>query len=103
MVRPLRDIYEKQAQLHEIAAAATSDRIMALRRRAEAVRQLASEKRDEAIAIEKDHEKPRLEHEVGLSEREATIMEREIETLEAERERDLAQAATARRKIGLGP
>ncbi|HEY7374906.1 MAG TPA: hypothetical protein VIF57_22280 [Polyangia bacterium] len=98
MARPLNDIYEAQARLHEIDAAAIVDEAIALRRRADAAWGLAAQKREEAAAIAHAHVKARLQHETGLSEREAEIMEREIATLRAERQRAVAQAATARQK-----
>jgi hypothetical protein len=101
MARPLNEIYEEQARLYELHAAAMSDEILAVGRRAEATRRLASEKRDERLQLEKEHEKVRLDHEIKLLEREAEIMDRERAAVEAERERALAQAVTARQKARL--
>jgi hypothetical protein len=95
----LSEIYEEQARLHEVDAAAITDQIAALRRRGEALFRLAALKRAEAATAEKAHVKARLEHEVNLSHREAEIMGREAATLAAERARTLAQAETARQKI----
>ena len=96
----LSEIYEAQARLHEADAAAITDQIAALRRRADALFRLAALKREEAATAEKAHVKARLEHEV-LSHREAEIMGVEAATLASERARTLSQAATARQKIAV--